>query len=89
MSLGLPAVVSDYGGNPWLFADGDNGFVFPSGDAAALAKALRRAMDEPETLERMRRRATEVFSERFTGEQFARNIEAVYRNTLEEKHHGN
>ena len=89
MSMGLPAVVSDYGGNPWLFADGDNGFVFPSGDAAALAKALRRAMDEPETLERMRRRATEVFSERFTGEQFARNIEAVYRNTLEEKHHGN
>lgn len=89
MSLGLPGVVSDYGGNPWLFTDGDNGFVFPSGDAAALARALGRAMDEPETLEKMRRRAREVFHARFTGEQFARNIETVYRNTLKEKHHGN
>ena len=88
MSMGLASVVSDYGGNPWLVADGDNGFVFPSGDAAALARALARAMDEPETLARMKRRAEEVFRERFTAETFARNIENVYRDTLEEKRHG-
>lgn len=88
MSMGLASIVSDYGGNPWLVTDGDNGFVFPSKDGAALAKALARAMDEPETLERMKRRAVEVFHERFTGEQFAKNIETVYRNTLEEKQHG-
>ena len=88
MSMGLASVVSDYGGNPWLVKDGDNGFVFPSRDSAALAKALSRAMDEPETLECMKRRAVEVFYERFTGEQFAKNIETVYRNTLEEKRHG-
>ena len=86
--MGLASVVSDYGGNPWLVRDGDNGFVFPSRDSAALAKALSRAMDEPETLERMKRRAVEVFYERFTGEQFAKNIETVYRNTLEEKQYG-
>ena len=88
MSMGTASIVSDYGGNPWLVSDGDNGFVFPSGDSAALARALARAMDEPETLARMRRRAAEVFRERFTGESFARNIENVYRKTLEEKRHG-
>ena len=88
MSMGLPSIVSDYGGNPWLVSDGDNGFVFPSGDGAALAGALARAMDGPETLERMRRRATEVFRERFTAEAFAKKIENVYRKTLEEKRHG-
>ncbi len=88
MSMGLASVVSDYGGNPWLVKDGDNGFVFPSGDSGALARALARAMDEPETLEKMKRRASEVFNERFTGETFARSIENVYRNTLEEKRHG-
>ena len=88
MSMGLTSIVSDYGGNPWLVSDGDNGFVFPSGDSAALARALARAMDEPETLERMRRRALEVFRERFTGEAFAESMENVYRKTLEEKRHG-
>lgn len=88
MSMGVPSIVSDYGGNPWLVRDGDNGFVFPSRDAAALAKALARAMDEPETLAQMRTRAAEVFRERFTGEIFAKNIENVYRKTLEEKRHG-
>lgn len=88
MSMGTASIVSDYGGNPWLVSDGDNGFVFPSGDSAALAAALARAMDEPETLEKMRARAAEVFRERFTGEIFAKNIENVYRKTLEEKRHG-
>ena len=27
MSLGLPSIVSDYGGNPWLVKDGDNGLI--------------------------------------------------------------
>ena len=88
MSMGVTSVVSDYGGNPWLVTDGDNGFVFPSGDSAALARALARAMDEPETLARMGARASEVFRERFTAETFAKNIENVYRKTWEEKRHG-
>ena len=37
MSLGLPSIVSDYGGNPWLVKDGDNGLIFPSRDSRALA----------------------------------------------------
>lgn len=88
MSLGLPSIVSDYGGNPWLVRDGDNGFVFPSKNSAALAKALARAMDEPETLARMKQRAVEVYRERFTGECFARNVEAVYLRAMEEAGHG-
>ena len=88
MSMGRPSIVSDYGGNPWLIADGDNGFVFPTGDAAALARALARAMDEPQTLARMRERAVEVFNERFTAEIFARNVERVYLKAWEEAGHG-
>lgn len=88
MSMGLPAIVSDYGGNPWLIEDGKNGFVFPSRDSAALASKLARAMDEPETLEAMRERCVEAFNGRFTGEIFAKNVEKVYTDTLEEFGHG-
>ena len=45
-------------------------------------------MDEPETMERMRRRAKEIFSQRFTGEIFAKNIEDVYYKVLEDKKNG-
>ena len=40
-------------------------------------------MDEPDTLRAMGQRAREIYSERFTGEIFARTIEAVYLRTLE------
>ncbi len=88
MSLGVPAIASDYGGNPWQIDDGEDGLIFPSRDSAALARALARLMDEPETLWNMQKRAVEIFHERFTGEIFARNVERVYLNTLEETGHG-
>ena len=80
--MGLPAVVSDYGGNPWLIDDGEDGLLFPTRDAAALARAVARLMDAPETLGRMGERAEEIFRQRFTGEIFAKNIENVYVDTL-------
>ena len=43
MSMGLPAVVSDYGGNPWLIDDGENGLLFPTRDSGALAAQIGRA----------------------------------------------
>ena len=88
MSMGLPAIVSSYGGNPWLIDDGENGLIFPNRDSAGLHDAIARLMDEPETLERMKTRAAEIFRERFTGEIFARNIENVYLKTMEEARHG-
>lgn len=88
MSLGVPAIASDYGGNPWQIDDGEDGLIFPSRDSTALARALARLMDEPETLGNMQKRAVEIFHERFTGKIFARNVERVYLNTLEETGHG-
>ena len=88
MSMGLPAVVSDCGGNPLHVADGVNGLIFPSGDVPALAACLRRLMEEPDTLERLSRGALEVFQSRFTGGIFARNLEDIYLQTLKGVHHG-
>ena len=88
MSMGLPAVVSDCGGNPLHVTDGVNGLVFPSGDVPALTACLRRLMEEPDTLAQLSRGALEVFQTRFTGEIFARNLEDIYLRTLKGVHHG-
>ena len=88
MSLGLPSIVSDYGGNPWLVKDGDNGLIFPSRDSRALAACIARLMDRPEERVCMGERAREVFRERFTGEIFAKNVEQVYLDILKGVSHG-
>src|SRR5262249_17391826 len=44
MSFGLPVVVSDrVGAAPDLVVPGETGFVYPSGDSAALCRALKSA----------------------------------------------
>lgn len=82
MSMGLPAVVSDCGGNPLLIDDGENGLIFPSQDSDALADALARLMDDPQQREEMGRRAIEIFEQRFTGQVFAHKIEEIYHEVL-------
>ena len=88
MSMGLPAVVSSYGGNPWLIDDGGDGLIFPNRDSGALARCIARLMDEPDTLRRMGERAAEIFQNRFTGQIFARNVEQVYLDLLQGASHG-
>ena len=88
MSLGLPTIASDYGGNPFLISDGDNGLIFPARDSRALADAMLQLMDHPEQRQAMGLRAKEVFQSRFTGEIFAQNVERVYDGVLKGASHG-
>ncbi len=46
LACGLPALVSDIPANREWVADGDNGWLFPDGDADALAAGILRAMDQ-------------------------------------------
>ena len=87
LSMGLPAVVSTYGGNPWLIDDGQDGLLFENRNSQDLARCIARIMDEPETLESMKKRAVEIFEERFTAKIFAQNIENVYYAAMEGKKH--
>ncbi|MDR2615969.1 MAG: glycosyltransferase [Oscillospiraceae bacterium] len=79
MSLGAPSVVSDFGGNPSLIEDGENGFVVPRRNGAALADAIRRLHDDTETRARISRRAKEIYEERFTASAPVKKVEEIYR----------
>lgn len=87
-SMGLPAIVSDYGGNPCLVDDGVNGFLFPKRNAEFLADKLLLVMDDRKLLAEMGKNARKIYLERFTGQSFAARIEEIYIKTLEGKAHG-
>ncbi|NLA86418.1 MAG: glycosyltransferase family 4 protein, partial [Clostridiales bacterium] len=82
MSIGLPAVVSDYGGNPYVITDGENGLLFHNRDSKGLADCVRRLMDNPRQLSQLGKNAVTVFNEKFTGQKFAQRIESIYLKTL-------
>ena len=50
MSIGLPAVVSDYGGNSYMIKDGVNGFVYKCGDSKRLSELILRLANNREEL---------------------------------------
>ena len=82
MSISLPAIVSDYGGNPFVIDDGIDGLMFPAKNGKALADCIATVMDDRQKLAGMANEAFVQFQKRFTGEIFAKNIEAVYDRTL-------
>lgn len=61
MSLGLPAVVNAYGGNPYMVRHGVNGFVCDCTRAAVAAEYIKRLMTDKRLYERMSQAARERF----------------------------
>jgi len=84
-AMGTPAVVSDVKGNREAVLQDRTGLLVPYGDARALADAMLRLLDEPETARRMgaegRRMAAELFDER----RIFQRIKDEYARLLREK----
>ena len=60
MNAGRTVILSDrVGAGPDLIVNGENGFVYPSGDAAALASLLEEVLSSAELRSRMGKRSLE------------------------------
>ncbi|HHT54144.1 MAG TPA: glycosyltransferase [Clostridiales bacterium] len=85
MSLGKPAVVSDYGGNPDMVVDGVSGFVVPAADPRALVSALARLEGDRELLARMGAAAYRRYTEQFTAVSMTGALEELYTRLYRQK----
>lgn len=81
MSLGVPAVVSDFGGNPGVIEDGVNGYLFESKNSRQMYEKLKLALQNGIALKDM---CKKVFEERFRAEIMTEKIQQVYRNLAKE-----
>jgi colanic acid/amylovoran biosynthesis glycosyltransferase len=84
MAVGLPVVVTDVGGMRELVTDGENGFITPSRDAAALATALRDLATDSELRAKMGKRGRQRAVDHFNLEVCARALLEHYRRLVHE-----
>lgn len=80
-AAGVPVVATDLGGMAEVVRHEENGLLFKLGDAGDLARQLKRLIDEPDLLARLRRNASKVR----TVEDSVDEMLALYECLREEK----
>ena len=83
MAEGLPVVASAVGGVPEVVVDEETGLLVPPGDAAALASAIERLLDDRELRVALGARGLERARTTFSLERFRADHLRAYRALLE------
>jgi glycosyltransferase involved in cell wall biosynthesis len=78
LAMARPVVGTAVGGIPEVIVDGETGLLTPHRDIRALAQAMGRLMADPDYRRELGRRGREMVVEKFSMEQMAAEIEAVY-----------
>jgi glycosyltransferase involved in cell wall biosynthesis len=81
MLAGKPLVASDTGGLSDIVLDGETGLLVPPGDAAALAQAVRRLVDDPALRARLGQAAQQRAAE-YRASNVAQRVERAYHSLL-------
>lgn len=82
LAAGLPVVASNVGGLLDIIQPEENGLLVPPSDPGALAAAIGRLLDEPETAAALGRRGLKDFERRFTSAAMARGYLEVYQKVI-------
>jgi L-malate glycosyltransferase len=81
MACGVPVVASAAGGLPEVIEDGKTGFLAPVGDVPTMADRAMQILEDPGTLQRLRRAAAARALE-FSADRVVPQYEAVYNEVL-------
>lgn len=89
MSLGIPAVVTDYGGNPGVISSGQNGLIVKTKDSDDLANGILRIINDDGLRVYMQKKSIEIFNKKFTAQIYCKNIENIYKSLICTEHNRN
>jgi L-malate glycosyltransferase len=79
---GKPVVAFRVGGIPEVVVDGENGFLHPFGQVAAVARSIARLADAPELARELGARGRQRATEHFTADRVVPEYEALYRRVV-------
>lgn len=84
-AMGKPAIVTDITGCRETVIDGVNGYLFPKGDAAALAAKIKETLGSEERARALGDAGRKLAEERFDERKVFRIVADTYRELLEKK----
>lgn len=84
-AMGVPSVASDVKGNREAVVHGENGLLVPLGDVDALAAAILRILNEPDTARRFRTGGLRIAAERFDERIVFERVRSAYARMMREK----
>jgi glycosyltransferase involved in cell wall biosynthesis len=82
MSVGCPAVVSDFGGNPGVVSHGENGLIFRQCDSLDMYEKIKSALLDDGKMQSLKKGAEKVFNSQFRAEVMTKSIEDVYERVM-------
>lgn len=85
MAMGVPVIGTRVIGSEDAVEDGATGLLVPYADPPALARAVRRLFDDAELRRRLRDTAAERVQRTASREQFAAQVETVYRGLMQSR----
>jgi glycosyltransferase involved in cell wall biosynthesis len=77
-SLGIPAIATDYGGNPNMIINGITGYLYPQNNANELYKIIKSLKNSPKIIDKMKKNIKNDYIERFTANKMAVKYETLY-----------
>lgn len=78
MSIGVPAVATTFGGNPYMVTDGINGLLVPEKDSHSMAEAIIKIIGNPALLMKLGVGAYSEYNKKFTAEAMTKQLEDIY-----------
>jgi glycosyltransferase involved in cell wall biosynthesis len=86
MSVGLPIVATNVGGNAELIEDGRHGWLVPPSNPPALAGAVVEALENPALTSMRSAAAQKRFQQAFTVDQMADRVDELYQRLIHQAH---
>jgi len=78
LSLGIPAVATNVGGNPYVITDNERGILVPYGDGSAICEAITKIKNDFDLYATMRKNAKDGYEKYFRVEAMLEQLEALY-----------
>lgn len=88
MSMRLPIVATDVGGNREMMVHGESGLIVPPGDVPALVREAGALLDDAGLRQRLGQAARERVQHRFTLDAMAQRTTAIYREVMRSRERG-
>ena len=85
MGYGKPVIGTSAGGIVDIVKDKETGLLAPPGDAAALAQVIKRAMDEPQVMQRLAKQGTAFAENEFGWDKIVSDLQQVYTSAVERR----